>query len=290
MKKCSKCLKYKENGEFWRDKYSDDGLCYQCKSCKTRSREQRRETYLNHKNEILRVNREYYKANKERINSQRKDYSKKYYSKTKGTDSRVYSVYKSSAKRKSIEFSLSFGEFSGLYGKKCHYCGSNSSGIDRVNNNCGYSISNCVSCCEICNKTKQTMSIDEWYRYICQLSLYNIYSTTRTIVREVKHKFSITAQYGNYRRSARRREKDFNLSFEQFKSFIEVPCNYCGSVTKNIVGLDRVDNNIGYNMDNCVSCCKICNVGKNSISIDIWANWIKTIIRFNDDLFGVTNA
>jgi len=287
MKKCSNCLEYKEYNNFWEDKYNPDGLCSQCNLCKTRLSEKRHETYIKHKDNILKSNMLYYNKNKQYINSNRKKYSKEYYLKQKDNKNRRYSIYKSSAKRKSLEFSLSHNEFNDLYQKPCNYCGSKSKGIDRIDNNYGYFIDNCVSCCKICNKTKQTMSLNEWYKYLYQIIIYNKYNNTRIINREVKHKFSILSQYKNYCRSAKRRKKRFSLSFDEFKLFFEIPCNYCGTITEGIIGLDRVDNNIGYIINNCVSCCKTCNIGKNNMEINIWNNWINIIIDFN---LGALNA
>ena len=47
------------------------------------------------------------------------------------------------------------------------------------------------------------------------------------------------------------------------KHFGKKPCYYCGSEIET-VGIDRVDNKIGYEFDNCVPCCGLCNKMKNS--------------------------
>ncbi len=39
-------------------------------------------------------------------------------------------------------------------------------GIDRINNNLGYSKDNVVSCCKICNRAKDKMSQDDFYRWL----------------------------------------------------------------------------------------------------------------------------
>lgn len=66
-----------------------------------------------------------------------------------------YIQYGHSAKRRNHSFDLTFEEFTTLFSGACFYCGFlNSRGIDRVDNNSGYSISNSVSCCKMCNKMK----------------------------------------------------------------------------------------------------------------------------------------
>ena len=39
-------------------------------------------------------------------------------------------------------------------------------GIDRKDNNIGYIIENCVSCCGICNRMKMDMSYDDFLNHI----------------------------------------------------------------------------------------------------------------------------
>lgn len=64
-----------------------------------------------------------------------------------------------------------------------------------------------------------------------------------------------------YRNGARKRGLCFDLSSEQFVSFWQKSCHYCGDAIKTI-GLDRVDNSVGYTAANVVPCCRPCNVGK----------------------------
>jgi 5-methylcytosine-specific restriction endonuclease McrA len=87
--------------------------------------------------------------------------------------------------------------------------------------------------------------------------------------------------YGNYRRGALRRKHDFSLTEDQFFHIIGLPCFYCGEKPsmkykmdykhdfKNN-GIDRIDNNIGYIMENSVPCCFTCNRSKHKLSFDGW--------------------
>ena len=65
-------------------------------------------------------------------------------------------------------------------------------------------------------------------------------------------------RYKIYKRSAKRRELSFDLSLTQFKQFENKPCRYCGTEVSPI-SLDRIDNDIGYIIDNVDSCCFRCN-------------------------------
>jgi len=41
-----------------------------------------------------------------------------------------------------------------------------------------------------------------------------------------------------------------------------------------------VNSNIGYVSDNVVSCCTICNFGKNKLSYDEYISWINDLIKY----------
>jgi len=64
-----------------------------------------------------------------------------------------------------------------------------------------------------------------------------------------------------YRRNAERRDIEFMLTRDEFLSFWQKPCHYCG-ISIETIGLDRVDNAIGYLAGNVESCCKSCNYAK----------------------------
>ena len=77
--------------------------------------------------------------------------------------------------------------------------------------------------------------------------------------------------FGNYKHKAKERNFGFSLTKEQFKGLIKQNCFYCGTKPHNVKngirsngkliynGIDRVDNTIGYIIDNCVTCCGDCN-------------------------------
>ncbi len=81
--------------------------------------------------------------------------------------------------------------------------------------------------------------------------------------------------YSSYRTRANSNGITFNLSYEDFKKIITQPCHYCGKegnmkkihyqtkLHKAIInGIDRMNNDLGYDIYNCVPCCKSCNCRK----------------------------
>lgn len=46
-------------------------------------------------------------------------------------------------------------------------------------------------------------------------------------------------------------------------------------------GLDRVDNKVGYTLDNVVPACKICNHAKVDMSYDEFMEWVARVASFH---------
>ena len=76
--------------------------------------------------------------------------------------------------------------------------------------------------------------------------------------------------YREYKTGAKKRNIEFKLTKNDVKKFIKGKCYYCGDSPKkklhhyskleiSVHGIDRKDNNKGYNLKNCVTCCTICN-------------------------------
>jgi len=100
----------------------------------------------------------------------------------------LYEQYKHSAKKGNYSFNLTKSEFNVLIDKSCKYCGTkesnahivnnkkgsyNYNGIDRVNNNLGYTSSNVVTCCKTCNTMKLNLGIENFFEHIFNIVKYN---------------------------------------------------------------------------------------------------------------------
>jgi len=105
-----------------------------------------------------------------------------------GPKREIMRQYVTHAKRRNLEFDLSELEFFSLIESNCYYCGlppqnTNNgkhtkrfkyTGIDRLNNSKGYSLSNCVPCCHKCNDSKKNYSIDEWMQWLDRLYKFQV--------------------------------------------------------------------------------------------------------------------
>lgn len=98
---------------------------------------------------------------------------------------------------------------------------------------------------------------------------------------------NIKLQYGVYSRSARDKNLNFEILQEDFDKLVKEPCYYCDVIQeRGFNGIDRLDSNIGYVTDNCVSCCPTCNYMKCSLSVDVFLKRIEHILTYNNKIKG----
>lgn len=83
----------------------------------------------------------------------------------------------------------------------------------------------------------------------------------------------------NYKNSAKSRSIEWKLSDDEFFSFWQQPCSYCGSEIKTI-GLDRIDSSGPYIITNIVSCCSSCNKMKMDMKQNLFLKQIEAIYEY----------
>jgi hypothetical protein len=93
--------------------------------------------------------------------------------------------------------------------------------------------------------------------------------------------------YSHYKGNAAKKERIFCLDKEVFRRLLIGNCYYCGSPPSNLQknntgnfiysGIDRMDNDKGYELSNCVSCCYICNKAKMNMNSDIFLKHVERI-------------
>ena len=88
-------------------------------------------------------------------------------------------------------------------------------------------------------------------------------------------------RFTRYKSGAKIRSIPFELSKEQFLSFWNKSCHYCGEKIEG-VGLDRLDNSKGYSIKNCVSCCTDCNKMKMTKTVEKFIKKCYTIVNTYD--------
>ncbi len=82
---------------------------------------------------------------------------------------------------------------------------------------------------------------------------------------------TLKGKFAQYKQGAKSRKIVWALTFEQFALFWQKPCMYCGDSISTI-GLDRVNTTQGYNFENIVACCAVCNKMKHAYSSELFIN------------------
>jgi len=117
---------------------------------------------------------------------------------------------------------------------------------------------------------------------------------------------SVKGLLNRYQQTARKREYAWGISEELFTEVIFLPCFYCGTEPKQEYslyknrgnsktaldwakkstilynGIDRIDNSIGYTVDNIVSCCMWCNSAKSTRTQQEFFEWAKKVADWNN--------
>lgn len=134
-------------------------------------------------------------------------------------------------------------------------------------------------------------------------------NTTKVIVSNLTSSSSLTVSCGCYNRDkavsqnpwptefkwyinqeATNRDVTFALTIDQFKELCSCNCIYCGGTPCGKMqtgrekrnGIDRTNNSIGYEFNNCVSCCWTCNKMKSNMTKQDFLNHIKQILHYQN--------
>ena len=184
-----------------------------------------------------------------------------------------FKIYQRSARLKKLQFTFSEEEFKEMVVKPCYYCNildeKGFNGIDRMNQSVGYIQSNGVSCCIMCNWMKGSLDSATFIK-----RTRHIHSFTKNTENPQKYPECFPdakcVSYASYRSRAEKKELEFALSKDDYKTITEQDCYLCGkkSTETNTNGIDRMDNAIGYTIENSKACCKECNHMKNSYSLE----------------------
>jgi hypothetical protein len=100
-----------------------------------------------------------------------------------------------------------------------------------------------------------------------------------------------------YRVNAKNKGRIWALSDVLLFQLFKAACHYCGAAprTQSVMyaykngkrrnvrepfiynGIDRVDSNKDYTIDNVVSCCSVCNIAKHRMSEEAFRHWVSSV-------------
>lgn len=125
---------------------------------------------------------------------------------------------------------------------------------------------------------------------------------TRKLFRKEKGESGFSRLKKDYIIGAKSRNLIFELTDLQLRSLFKDKCYYCEiephkvtshtrkSTTIEAIthsqytynGIDRLNNIIGYTLENSVSCCKICNTAKSNLTLEEFITWLQRITQSNN--------
>lgn len=198
---------------------------------------------------------------------------------------------------------LTFDQWFKLSQQNCYYCGALPSnkyksqyvkdngdfiynGLDKIDYNLQYTISNTITCCSICNAAKSNRSQKEFYNYINSIMIDYTINVTTTQLPIGYIRVSINKVYKNY--------SQIGIDLQTFYTYSQQPCIYCGMEKSNLCNVYSNDKKAtkqakegakfyynGIDCLNIVPCCKYCSAAKNKLSIQEFQDWIIRIKDFN---------
>ncbi len=176
-----------------------------------------------------------------------------------------------------------------LINSLCTYCGGKTDGacnsIDRIDNTKGYEMGNVCSCCDMCNYMKSNSTLEDFFQSIINILLHlkviqsdNQKFTFKQIDNDTMYNYS----YKFWCKKQINRIREVAITSDAYYSLIQGVCYLCGYIPIKKIGIDRIDNTKEYEIDNCRSCCKICNYMKNNYEYNVFVN--KIIDIFNHSI------
>lgn len=138
--------------------------------------------------------------------------------------------------------------------------------------------------CPICNDEYEIATGDFDKRKSCT-------KCKATLKRKSSQEISWKNAYAQLKARGKARNKEVDMTFEQFVEMSKSNCYYCNAEPTESPGprewsepifsngLDRVDTSVGYLYDNVVACCKWCNVAKLDRSVEEFYSWVTKLAK-----------
>jgi hypothetical protein len=142
---------------------------------------------------------------------------------------------------------------------------------------------------KICIKCNSNNS-KQWYLILNEIhckKCYDKFQYNKYKTKNASKKFSNERAFTFAKMCALKREKEWLLSFEEYINLINKSCYYCNNKlsepVRRGIGLDRINNDIGYQINNVLVCCKICNsIRNNFLSVEEVKIAVQAIINYRE--------
>jgi hypothetical protein len=183
----------------------------------------------------------------------------------------VRNYYIINANKKKLKFNLNENYVGWLITQECYYCEIKSdklyNGIDRICSKEDYTKDNCVTACSMCNIMKNTTNISTFILRI--ITIAHVWSDCK-LFESYLHLLPVDGIKRSYKNFVDNAKYEFKLTKNEVDEIIYKPCHYCNGVAPEgrHLGIDRINSNGIYEINNVVSCCSQCNYVKNDYNVD----------------------
>lgn len=128
-----------------------------------------------------------------------------------------------------------------------------------------------------CQCCKRMLPIDEFYKNSNTADGYSG-------VCKYCQAHSLQGRYNIYKKNAKKRDLEFALTKDEFNLTTSQPCYYCGDYSgkyfdEQYSGIDRKNSDVGYSINNVVSCCEMCNKIKLDYDTQVWLSKMNQILK-----------
>lgn len=135
------------------------------------------------------------------------------------------------------------------------------------------------------NKEKKDAKNKEWHknnrkRSVEIVQAYNARNKEKVAKYNSEYGKSLAGFWRRYKYRAKKAGLEITITLKDFKKITNQPCVYCDEEERQR-GIDRVDNNKGYVIDNCASCCGKCNMMKMKQTKEEFLEHIEKIYKHN---------
>jgi len=189
------------------------------------------------------------------------------------------------AEKRNKENTLLETDFTTIISKPCFYCGYTNDkevlGIDRLDNNKGYSVENCVTSCKICNRMKHIFHPSF---FIEKANIITIYRKMNQSMPDFYKKWDIynpvkAPSFKTFHtQTTKKRDITINIIESEYITLTREKCYLCGFQSDKGIGLDRIDSTKReYSIENIKPCCGSCNMMKADIDLDTFYTYMNKI-------------
>lgn len=312
---CAECRDYHRNhAKQWTDKHKEatppDGMrfCQACKhyraidmfnagfngepfvSCEL-CRARNKEWYNETRETRLKVAKEYNEREKDALQQRRKEHYLKNAEAVKENQRAYNNTPRGkmlrmirNAARRNIPWELSEEDALKLISESCFYCGRVSvngrvNSIDRLCSSGTYSAANCVSSCWPCNNAKGCL---DPLTFLSRAVMMDALQSGRAVKNTAAHLWGVTRSnsYADYVDTVKRGEP-FGISRVAFDAITARPCVHCARPSmangSGRHGIDRIDNAIGYRVENANSSCRECNFMRGDMTLEAFREVLRLV-------------